>query len=125
MNIYILENQGGYFMQKGKIKLKIEVSKGFEDYVDEQCIEQILMRVANRIVSEVRWQIENPNLPEEERFNIDNFNATIECGSGKSGTFAGASMRTKKSTSSSRTFSSRSITHSSKRIEFRSKEESE
>ena len=72
-------------MQKGKIKLKIEVSKEFEDYVDEQYIEQVLMRVANRIVSELRWQIENPNLPEEERFNIDSFNATIECGSGKSG----------------------------------------
>ena len=112
-------------MQKGKIKLKIEVSKEFEDYVDGQYIEQVLMRVVNRIVSELRWQIENPNLPEEERFNIDNFNATIECGSGKSGTFAGASWKSKKSTSSSRTYSNRSITHSSKKIEFRSEEDSE
>ena len=112
-------------MQKGKIKLKIEVSKEFEDYVDEQYIEQVLMRVANRIVSELRWQIENPNLPEEERFNIDNFNATIECGSGKSGTFAGASWKSKKSTSSSRSFSNRFVTHTSKMIEPFSTEDSD
>ena len=104
-------------MQKGKIKLKIEVSREFGDFVEEQYIEQILMRVANRIVSELRWQIENPNLPEEERFNIDKFDATIECGSGKRGTFAGASFEARATTSSSRTADSVSITHSStKRI---------
>ena len=54
-------------MQKAKIKLKIEVSREFEDYVEEQYIEQVVMRVANRIVSELRWQIENPGLATEER----------------------------------------------------------
>ena len=106
-------------MQKAKIKLRIEVSREFNDYAEEQYMEQILMRVANRIVSELRWQIENPNLPEEERFDIDKFNATIECGSGKRGTFAGASFgsRTTTTASSSKTTDSVSITHSStKRI---------
>ena len=106
-------------MQKAKIKLRIEVSREFEDYVGEQYMEQILMRVANRIVSELRWQIENPDLPEEERFDIDKFNATTECGSGKRGTFAGASFgsRTTTTASSSKTTDSVSITHSStKRI---------
>ena len=88
-------------MQKAKIKLKIELSRDFEDYVGEQYIEQVLMRVTNRIVSELRWQIENPSLAMEERFNIDKFNATIECGSGKRGTFAGASFGTKTTASSS------------------------
>ena len=104
-------------MQKAKIKLKIEVSRDFEDYVGEQYIEQILMRVANRIVSELRWQIENPSLAMEERFNIDKFNATIECGSGKRGTFAGARFGTKTTASSSRTSNNGFATHSStKRI---------
>ena len=58
-------------MQKAKIKLKIEVSREFEDYMGEQYIEQVVMRVANRIVSELRWQIENPGLATEERFTID------------------------------------------------------
>ena len=38
-------------MQKANIKLKIEVSREFEDYMGEQYIEQVVMRVANRIVS--------------------------------------------------------------------------
>ena len=87
-------------MQKAKIKLKIEVSREFENYVEEQYMEQILMRVANRIVSELRGQIENPDLPEEERFNIDKFNAVIECGSGKRGTFAGVNFESKTTASS-------------------------
>ena len=100
-------------MQKGKIILKIELSKEFEDYVGEQYIEQVLMRVTNRIVSELRWQIENPSLATEERFNIDIFNATIECGSGKRGTFAGARFGTKTTASSSRTSNNGFATHSS------------
>ena len=88
-------------MQKAKIKLKIEVSREFEDYMGEQYIEQVVMRVANRIVSELRWQIENPGLATEERFTIDKFNATIECGSGKSGTFAGVNFGSKTTASSS------------------------
>ena len=88
-------------MQKAKIKLKIEVSREFEDYMGEQYIEQVLMRVANRIVSELRWQIENPGLATEERFTIDKFNATIECGSGKRGTFAGVNFGSKTTASSS------------------------
>lgn len=88
-------------MQKAKIKLKIEVSREFEDYVEEQYIEQVVMRVANRIVSELRWQIENPGLATEERFTIDKFDATIECGSGKRGTFAGVNFGSKTTASSS------------------------
>ena len=88
-------------MQKAKIKLKIEVSREFEDYVEEQYIEQVVMRVANRIVSELRWQIENPGLATEERFTIDKFNATIECGSGKRGTFAGVNFGSKTTASAS------------------------
>ncbi len=104
-------------MQKAKIKLRIELSREFEDYVGEQYIEQVLMRVTNRIVSELRWQIENPGLATEERFNIDKFNATIECGSGKTGTFAGASFGTKTTASSSWTPNSGFATRSStKRI---------
>ena len=104
-------------MQKAKIKLKIEVSREFEDYMGEQYIEQVVMRVANRIVSELRYQIENPGLATEERFTIDKFNATIECGSGKRGTFAGASFGSRTTTSSSSTTDSVSIIHSStKRI---------
>lgn len=91
-------------MQKAKIKLKIELSRDFENYVEERYIEQILMRVANRIVSELRWQIENPGLPEEERFNIDKFDATIECGSRKRGTFSGVNFGSR-TTASSSTFS--------------------
>ena len=90
-------------MQKAKIELKIELSKEFEDYVGEQYIEQVLMRVTNRIVSELKWQIENPGLAAEERFNIDKFNAAIECGSGKRGTFTGARFGTKTTAGSSRT----------------------
>ena len=104
-------------MQKAKIKLKIEVSREFEDYMGEQYIEQVVMRVANRIVSELRWQIENPSLATEERFNIDNFNATIECGSGKRGTFAGARFGTKTTASYSRTSNNGFATqNSTKRI---------
>ncbi len=104
-------------MQKAKIKLKIEVSREFEDFMGEEYIEQVLMRVANRIVSEVRWQVENPDLPEEEHFNIDKFNATIECGSGKRGTFAGASFGSRTTTSTSQESDSVAVTHSSpKRI---------
>ena len=88
-------------MQKAKIKLKIEVSREFEYYVEEQYIEQVVMRVANRIVSELRYQIENPGLATEERFTIDKFNATIECGSGKRGTFAGVNFGSKTTASSS------------------------
>ena len=100
-------------MQKAKIELKIELSKEFEDYVGEQYIEQVLMRVTNRIVSELRWQIENPGLAAEERFNIDKFNATIEFGSGKSGTFAGARFGAKTTASSSRTSNNGFATRSS------------
>ena len=100
-------------MQKAKIELKIELLREFEDYVGEQYIEQVLMRVTNRIVSELRWQIENPGLAAEERFNIDKFNATIECGSGKSGTFAGARFGTKTTASSSRTSNNGFATRSS------------
>ena len=100
-------------MQKAKIKLKIELSKEFEDFVGEQYIEQVLMRVVNRIVSELRWQIENPNLDTEERFDVDKFNATIECGSGKSGSFAGARFGSKTTTSASRTYNNGFATHSS------------
>ena len=104
-------------MQKAKIELKIELSKEYEDFVGEQYIEQVLMRVTNRIVSELRWQIENPGLATEERFNIDRFNATIECGSGKRGTFAGARFGTKTTASSSRTSNNGFAKHSStKRI---------
>ena len=88
-------------MQKAKIKLKIEVSREFEDYMGEQYIEQVVMRVANRIVSELRYQIENPGLATEERFTIDKFDATIECGSGKRGTFAGVNFGSKTTASSS------------------------
>ena len=59
------------------------------------------MRVANRIVSELRWQIENPGLATEERFTIDKFDATIECGSKKRGTFAGVNFGSKTTASSS------------------------
>ena len=100
-------------MQTAKIILKIELSREYEDYVGEQYIEQALMQVANRIASELRWQIDNPGLTEEERFNIDKLNATIECGSGKSGTFARASFGKKTTTSTSRTYGSVSVTHSS------------
>ncbi len=100
-------------MQKAKIKLKIEVSRELEDFVEEQYIEQVLMRVSNRIVSELRWQIENPDLPKEERFNIDKFNATIECGSGKRGTFAGASFGSGSTTNTSQSSDSVTVTHSS------------
>jgi hypothetical protein len=104
-------------MKKAKIELKLEVSKEFEDSMKDEYIEQILKRVAYRIVSELKWQIENPNLAQEERFNIDKFNASVDCGTGKSGTFAGASLRTKSSKSSSRTYNNGSSTHSStKRI---------
>ena len=88
-------------MQKAKIKLKIEVTREFEDYMGEQYIEQVVMRVANRIVSELRWQIENPGLATEERFTIDKFDATIECGSRKRGTFAGVNFGSKTTASSS------------------------
>ena len=89
-------------MKKAKIKLKLEVSKEFADSVKDEYIEQIVNQAAHRIVSDLKWQIENPNLPDEERFDIDKFDARIECGTGKSGTFAGASLKTKTSTSSSR-----------------------
>ena len=100
-------------MQKAKIILKIELSREYEDSVGEQHIEQVLMRVANRIAGELRWQIDNPGLTEEERFNIDKLNATIECGSGKSGTFAGARFGKKTTASTSRTSGSVSVTHRS------------
>ena len=104
-------------MKKAKIVLKLEVSKGFEDYVEDEYIEQILKRVVHRIVSELKWQIEDQNLAQEERFNIDKFNASVDCGTGKSGTFAGASLRTKSSKSSSRTSNNEPSMHSStKRI---------
>jgi hypothetical protein len=104
-------------MTKAKIKLKLEVSKEFADSVKEEYIEQILQRVAHRIVSDLTWEIENPNLPGEERFDIDKFDARVECGTGKSGTFAGASLKSKTSTSSSRASNNKSAMHSStKRI---------
>ena len=104
-------------MKKAKIVLKLEVSKEFEDSMKDEYIEQVLMRVTNRIVSELRWQIEDQNLAQEERFNIDKFNASVDCGTGKSGTFAGASLRTKSSASSSRKSNNGFTTNSStKRI---------
>lgn len=104
-------------MKKAKIELKLEVSKGYEDSMEDEYIELILKRVAYRIVRELKWQIENPDLLEEERFDIDKFIASVDCGNGNSGTFAGASLRTKSSKSSSRTYSNGSSTRSTtKRI---------
>ena len=104
-------------MRKAKIKLKLEVSKEFADFVKDEYIEQIVNKAAHRIVSDLKWQIENPNLPDEERFNIDKFDARVECGTGKSGTFAGASLGSKTSTStrSSRASRNGTVTHSSKK----------
>lgn len=49
----------------------------------------------------MRWQIENSGLATEERFTIDRFDATIECGSRKRGTFAGVNFGSKTTASSS------------------------
>lgn len=100
-------------MKKAKIVLKLEVSKEFEDSMKDEYIEQILKRVTHRIVSELKWQIEDQNLAQEERFNIDKFNASVDCGTGKSGTFAGASLRTKSSAGSSRKTNNGCATYSS------------
>ena len=100
-------------MKKAKIELKLEVSKGYEDSMEDEYIELILKRVAYRIVSELKWQIENPDFPEEERFDIDKFVAAVDCGNGNSGTFAGASLKTKSSAGPSRKSNNGRATHSS------------